>query len=106
MNVPTCGHIGENRDCNRYGISSDITLPYNTETGYLASTTGNITGIYDMSGGSWEYVMGVMMDQNGTPLSGRNASFNTGFIGGYGEGGSFTTGLSFPDSKYYDNTNF
>lgn len=31
---------------------------YNTETGYLASTTGNITGIYDISGGAWEYVAG------------------------------------------------
>ena len=26
----------------------------------LASTTGNITGVYDMSGGSWEYVMGLV----------------------------------------------
>ena len=32
--------------------------PYNTEIGYLASTTGNISGVYDMSGGSWEYVVG------------------------------------------------
>ena len=38
------------------GTTSDVTLPYNTETGYKASTTGNITGIYDMSGNSWEYV--------------------------------------------------
>ena len=28
---------------------------YNTTTGMNASTTGNITGIYDMSGGAWEY---------------------------------------------------
>ncbi len=39
-----------------YGTDSTKTLPYNTETGYKASTTGNITGIYDMSGNSWEYV--------------------------------------------------
>ncbi len=31
---------------------------YNTPVGYLASTTGNISGIYDMSGGAWEYVAG------------------------------------------------
>ena len=31
---------------------------YNGTYGKLASTTGNITGVYDMSGGSWEYVMG------------------------------------------------
>ena len=29
---------------------------YNTKIGYLASTTGNITGIYDMSGGVLEYM--------------------------------------------------
>ena len=33
---------------------------WNTPTGYLASTTGNITGVYDMSGGVSEYVMGVV----------------------------------------------
>ncbi len=38
--------------------------PYNTSTGYLASTTGNITGIYDMSGGANEYVAGYI-DGNG-----------------------------------------
>ena len=31
---------------------------YDGTYGKLASTTGNITGVYDMSGGSWEYVMG------------------------------------------------
>ena len=33
---------------------------YNGEKGVLASTTGNVYGVYDMSGGSWEYVMGNM----------------------------------------------
>ena len=33
---------------------------YNGSKGMLASTTGNITGVYDMSGGSSEYVMGNM----------------------------------------------
>lgn len=40
--------------------------PYNNKTGGIdfytnqsQSTTGNITGIYDMVGGSWEYVMGI-----------------------------------------------
>lgn len=35
------------------------TFPYDNEyRGTLASTTGNIYGIYDMSGGSYEYVLG------------------------------------------------
>jgi hypothetical protein len=38
------------------GLKDDKTLPYNTETGYKASTTGNISGVYDMSGGSEEYM--------------------------------------------------
>ncbi len=31
---------------------------WNTSTGYHASTTDNISGIYDTSGGAWEYVIG------------------------------------------------
>ena len=33
---------------------------YNGEKGILASTTGNVYGVYDMSGGAEEYVMGNM----------------------------------------------
>ena len=99
---PTCGWTDDNRECNKYGTTADVTLPYNTETGYLASTTGNISGIYDMSGGAWEYVMGVMTDQSGNLLSGQNASNNSGFVGGYGESGSLVSGYSWPEEKYYD----
>ena len=38
--------------------ATTICNTYNTETGMQASTTGNIYGVYDMSGGTWEYVMG------------------------------------------------
>ena len=37
---------------------------YETANGQAASTTGNITGIYDMSG-KWAYIAGVMKDENG-----------------------------------------
>ena len=33
--------------------------PYDSEIGVKASTTWNITGVYDMSGGSWERTMSV-----------------------------------------------
>ena len=57
---------------------------YNTTDGMLASTTGNIYGVYDMSGGSWEYVMGNMLNES-------NAF--------YSSSAGFTTT---PASKYYD----
>ena len=56
---------------------------YNTETGYLASTTGNISGIYDMSGGAWEYVAGYVS-------------------GKLGSSGFTTTTIADYDSKYFD----
>ena len=56
---------------------------YNTEVGYLASTTGNINGVYDMSGGAWEYV----------------ASYMSGKLG---SSGFTTTTIEDYDSKYFD----
>ena len=74
---------------NSYGFYTwdGYLLDYNTNTKSLthdmtkvASTTGNITGVYDMSGGAWEYVMG---------------NYNN-WISASG----FST---LPNSKYYDN---
>ena len=73
---------------NTYGYYTwdGYLLNYNTNTksstrdlNKVASTTGNITGIYDMSGGVNEYVMGNYYDVKGS----------SGFT-------------SMPDSKYYD----
>ena len=77
---------------------------YNTDIGYLASTTGNISGIYDMSGGAWEYVMGVMEDSlnSNTPSSGYSTQSNSGFSGKNLNDGTITTGVAFPESRYYD----
>ena len=49
-----------------YGDGSSYNQPYNTEIGYLASTTGNITGIYDMSGGTHEYAAGYISGNVGS----------------------------------------
>ena len=48
------------------GDGSDYNLAYNTKIGYLASTTGNITGVYDMSGGTWEFVAGYISGNTGS----------------------------------------
>ena len=108
-NEPTCGFTGTNEDCNRYCNDGTCNTAYPNSV--LASTTGNITGIYDMSGGSWEYVMGVMVDEKGNPISGRNNLYNSGFNGTFGcptcdsdSSGltELTNGLVWSDSKYYD----
>ena len=55
---------------------------YNTTNGMLASTTGNIYGIYDMSGGAAEYTMAIEVDVEGK-------FYNDEF-------------MVIPESKYYD----
>ena len=42
----------------------DDTRNYNTQNGILASTTGNVTGIYDMNGGSWELTGSYLDNRN------------------------------------------
>ena len=77
--------IGENQIYNSTYRSSLITdeQRYNGNIGVLSSTTGNVYGVYDMSGGASEYVMGVY---------GTSSSPSKGSSG-------FST---FPDSKYYN----
>ena len=41
----------------------------------LASTTGNITGLYDMSGGAWEYVAGYLNEVT-PPLTNYTTLYN------------------------------
>ncbi len=61
---------------------STKTQPWNTATGYLASTTGNITGVYDMAGGAWEYVAATMIN-NGQKIAGDASGFNSSDITTY-----------------------
>ena len=65
---PKTGEKNENGtittvDEGRY--TADVsTHGYSTKNGILASTTGNITGVYDMNGGSWEYVAAYLDNTN------------------------------------------
>jgi len=115
---PTCGYTATNEECNKYestnpGADGTYTVNYNNNASVVASTTGNRSGVYDMSGGAWEYVMGVMVDKNGKPASGRNDNYNSNFIGTltYPSDGTNKTktswteadgGIPFPEEKYYD----
>ena len=51
------GNAGNTVDAS---AASGITNAYNTEKGVLASTTGNIYGVYDMSGGAFEYTANMI----------------------------------------------
>ena len=118
------GNVGGKTPINKTYTAQTSTTQYNnygyyTWDGYLlnygantksstrdltkvASTTGNITGIYDMSGGAFEYVMGVFANSDGQLWSGAGAGRNSsGFTGLVGSGISYT-GVDFPDSKYYN----
>ena len=63
----------------------------------VASTTGNISGVYDMSGGASEYVMGVFANSDGEKWS-----HNSGFVGKATPSGTDVEGLEWPNEKYYD----
>ncbi len=60
---PTKGYSSSSIDGNQYeainpGQDGTYTVNYLNNQSNIASTTGNRSGIYDMSGGAWEYVMG------------------------------------------------
>ena len=109
-NSTTCTEVGINNNSSfitGYGApaGSDKTVTngtYNTTLGKDASTTGTIYGIYDMSGGTRESVMGVLADPNGDPMSGYGSANNSGFNGLLSNYSNYTSGVGFPDSKYYN----
>ena len=88
--------------------SGSVCNSYDTEIGSSASTTGNIYGVYDMSGGAWEYVMGAIVSPDGkTMMSGykTSADQHSGFTGLIYETGNYTNTdgyFTFPEEKYYD----
>ena len=71
-----------NSNSSYYTGGGSSTTSYKSNTGQ--STTGNVYGVYDMSGGAWEYVMGNMVNSSGSFYS-----INAGFS-------------SAPNAKYYD----
>ena len=87
-------------------------LDYNTNTksttkdmSKVASTTNNIYGVYDMSGGANEYTMANIVSNDGTiMMSGPTSSQNSGYTGKIYNNGNFAsyTGIEYPDAKYYD----
>ena len=61
---PTLGYAGGtstagNRiESTALGVDATYSVNYLNSKSLIASTTNNYSGIYDMSGGAWEYIMG------------------------------------------------
>ena len=103
-NEPTCGFTGTNEECNQYCNDDTCNTAY--PNSILASTTGNITGIYDMNGCAHDYVMSIMYNSNNIPIAG-NSSFNSGFNGIYIDTNElFEAGIPIPESKYFDSYSY
>lgn len=75
---------------------------YNGVIGQLSSTTGNIYGVYDITGGTYEYVMGFYQDDNGNIRTG-TTSVDCGFNGYLSDETQKEDGIEFPisEKKYY-----
>ena len=95
------------------GSSSSSTCnAYNTTTGMQASTTGNIYGIYDMSGGAYEYVMGNMSSGSGSytyypSYAGSNFSYSTStakYIDTYAYGTTYNDQTAYNRARLGDAT--
>ncbi len=102
------GHSGGNPNASSSETKYEYNDMTNLETGKGqagpgASTTGNITGIYDMSGGAYDYVMGVLeYDEQGVEDNeGKIATGSSGFKG-LSSSGSATGSYDLPNEKYYN----
>lgn len=91
----SAGVLSPNTSYNAYGtynykgyLVGDTTK----DISKIGSTTGNVTGVYDMSGGGYEYVIGNMVDEN-------NLFYPY-------KAGSSWNGSSTLDSKYYNSYSY
>ena len=99
-----------NKDSTTLNQDGDNGYQYYNSSSVQSSTTGNYYGVYDMSGGAWEYMMGVLEDAVGNPASGRSNTYNSGFIGKFtcptcdasNQPNELEDGKNWPNSKYYD----
>ena len=113
-----CKEIGRNNNSNHItGCGSEprsnestVCNEYNSILGKSASTTGNIYGVYDMSGGKAEFVMGNIVGPDGvTMMSGRTSTSNSGYSGLVYDNGAYSNyagAYSYPEEKYYDKYSF
>ena len=80
---------------------------YNTTNGQNASTTGNITGVYDMNGGAWEYVTGYVDNENssltryGSVLVSADSKYKDVYSPGSSDSPENNYAVSTPENSHY-----
>ncbi len=97
--ITGCSYGTPSNDSTNYGCQYTYDIK---GSGTGASTTGTIYGIYDMSGGAWEYVMANFLT-NGQKHAGNNA--NLGGTSGYSGlilDGTMIEGRDWLEDKYYN----
>ena len=105
-------YTGRSGDTASASVTTNGTYEYNEiGLGTYASTTHNIYGVYDMSGGAFEYVMGnIVSNYESTMMSGYDPSYNSGYTGIVYDDGLYTPNTegiySYPNAKYYDKYSF
>ncbi len=93
-NYITGSVIALNLDIDTPGNADESkTQSYNSDSGYFASTTGNITGVYDMSGGSSEVVAACLEinPSEDSTIEQLKKYMESGYIDKYNVNSSMTT---------------
>lgn len=105
MNVNNNYITGCGGDPSNLAATSVCIDEFGEAENYPQSSTGNISGIFDLSGVKEEYTMSVMTDPSGNPRSGNSTNYggsHSGFNGMLKNGSMYTGGIAFPDYKYLD----
>ena len=89
------------------GSVSGVTNAYNTDKGQKASTTGNVAGVYDMSGGAYEYVAAYVNNGNsnlttyGSTLVNAAGKYKDVYSKGSSDDRTLNYAMSTPDRGHY-----
>ena len=84
------------------GTNTGTTTDYTSTQGVKASTTGNVYGVYDMSGGAWEYVAAYVNNGTSYGQSLVNGAAKTKNVYSKGSSDSQSSNYSANAGKYGD----
>ena len=102
---PNSNYITGQAENSVSASSTTTTNVYNTTNGQKASTTGNVTGVYDMSGGAFEYVAAYVNNSNAntyaSSLVGADTKYKDVYSVGSSDSGNNNYAVSTPSNTKY-----